>query len=310
VNNAQTGYLCAAKQCLPSETHDCGLFRCNQNLCLTTCVTHSDCVESAYCQSGVCISKLANGGECTDGAQCTSNICQDSVCCNAPCEGVCEACDDQGLCLPINGSPRPGHGACPAGTAQNPCEAAACDGADRTHCLAYAGASVACRSPSCENGEATLAAGCDGLGACPALVRVSCGVYACGADACRAKCQSSSDCATGASCDVANGQCVPGASCDGPHTRVKISGEREDCAPYVCRSGLCTTVCNGPSDCVEGRVCDDSRHCVPSAGGAADEGGCGCRLGSRGTPNAGWLSALLLGFGAGLRRRRTIRSLD
>jgi hypothetical protein len=64
-----------------------------------------------------CMAKLANGGSCSRAGMCVSNTCADKVCCNAACNGTCEACDlpdHLGTCWPVPSMqpPHAGHGAC------------------------------------------------------------------------------------------------------------------------------------------------------------------------------------------------------
>jgi MYXO-CTERM domain-containing protein len=85
-------------------------------------------------------------------------------------------------------------------------------------------------------------------------------------------------------------------------------GMEIDCSPFQCRVDRCLETCESVDDCVSGTVCDSSGRCVArssAAGGADDEGGCGCRQGpapdSRG--KAGLLLALI-GILAARRRSR------
>jgi hypothetical protein len=80
----------------------------------------------------------------------------------------------------------------------------------------------------------------------------------------------------------------------------------KDCSPYRCQGGACTEPCSASSQCVSGFACDQGK-CVKlgASSGAADDGGCGCRAGTRSTVNAWFmLGAIAALFAFGRRRAR------
>ncbi|MDI3291309.1 MopE-related protein [Polyangium sp. 15x6] len=51
----------------------------------------SECAGSLQCNgAGAC--ELGNGAACADGTECESGFCVDNICCDAACNGTCEAC--------------------------------------------------------------------------------------------------------------------------------------------------------------------------------------------------------------------------
>src|SRR5262249_55454142 len=150
-------------------------------------------------------------------AECSSGFCADGRCCDSVCDGQCEACDianAEGSCSAVLGAPHGNRPPCASGSAQNACSSAACDGVKKTSCENFVGASVACRAASCTEGIQTLAAACDGKGACPAAITKSCAPYVCDVSSCKTSCATDSDCAVGSGhCD--KGACVLTATCDG-----------------------------------------------------------------------------------------------
>src|SRR5262249_20017958 len=161
--------------------------------------------------AGACKPKLQNGQPCAAKDACESHICTDGFCCNAPCQGQCEACDvpqGEGACVPVTGIPHGSRVSCAAATPDNPCAEASCDGTVRELCAAYVGPSVLCRPQSCKNGLETLAAGCDGHGQCPDAETKTCEPFVCGASACKTSCAADADCRPGSRCDVPAGKCV------------------------------------------------------------------------------------------------------
>ncbi|MCC6213826.1 MAG: hypothetical protein IT376_03085 [Polyangiaceae bacterium] len=312
--NTQTGFSCdGAGTCNAQSQVDCGLYACLGSSCRSTCAVDDDCAGAAFCEatSGTCTQKRPNGETCTEARTCSSGNCVDGVCCDASCDGQCEACDvatKLGTCSPINGAPHGARVACPGAAGGDPCEARTCDGTkSTTTCAGFVGIEVECRAESCAGGVETSGATCDGTGVCPAERTKECEPYACGATACLTRCAADAECRGGARCEVATGRCVSGATCDGDHTVTGVDGTTTDCSPYLCSAdGSCKASCTVTEDCVTGFVCDTGTStCVATGGGAAaaDDGGCGCRVpGSPAPGRAGWLA--LVGIAALAARRR------
>jgi len=189
----------------------------------------------------------------------------------------------------------------------------------RDSCNAFAGSGVQCRAPSCSNGVAVLATGCDGKGACPAVQTHSCGAFACKGEACASECATTADCAAGFVC--VGKDCKPqegSATCKDAHTVLSPDGKTTaDCAPYTCEvqdggKAQCRATCTSSANCTQGTVCDTSQAggaCVAAGEGTTseDEGGCGCRI----SPQPRGLPAVLLAVIAALilRSRGRFRPL-
>jgi hypothetical protein len=242
--------------CPALQQQDCGTYACGATACHGDCTTDSDCAGTSYCAAGVCVTKKVAGASCGVADQCGSGFCADGVCCNAACNGQCEACAEAGHageCRAVAGIPRQGHDAC--GDDGTVC-GGVCDGTVRTAC-SYPGASTSCRQASCGNDTATLSATCDGQGACPAKQTQGCGTFVCGATACLGDCQADGDCATGFWCS--GGVCAPKLQ---PGTACSAS---DQCGTGSCVDGVCcNTACNGQCE-----ACDVSGHvgtCTPTVG--------------------------------------------
>lgn len=218
---------------------------------------------------------LANGAKCSDEKQCDSGQCVDGVCCNARCEGQCEACDvagSTGTCSPIkDGAPHGDRTAC--ATAGNASCSGKCDGTARDHC-AYPAAETKCAT-SCSNAS-TIDTTCDGTGACAApLAPVPCahGLACADATSCRTTCTMDTDCTSGFSCQP-DGTCGNATICLDSHTSKPAKGASVDCTPFNCGTdGECKTHCASVSDCAPPAVCNSSGTCETPATGAGD-GGC------------------------------------
>lgn len=112
------------------------------------------------------IQPLELGAPCGPDSACASGYCADGVCCNQPCNGSCQACNQAGYagsCVPIDGMPKEGHPSCSsgescvAGACFVDCHIAGCDGADYCagdgQCMARRGYGGYCEhSGMCQQG--------------------------------------------------------------------------------------------------------------------------------------------------------------
>lgn len=73
--------------------------------CPLTCLLDTECLTGYYCDTdNNCKPDLTDGQACNADHECSSSACVDDVCCDAPCDGVCEACnlaEKEGSCSPI-----------------------------------------------------------------------------------------------------------------------------------------------------------------------------------------------------------------
>ncbi len=178
--------------------------------------------------------KKVNGETCAAGGECASTFCVDGVCCESACAGLCEACAEgttKGICQVVTaGAPRAPRTAC-AGTGA--CQGS-CGAGNRMACT-FPGATTQCREPSCaaSTGRATLAAACNGAGACPAVETVDCAPNTCAGTICAGGCSTSQPCTgsnycragvcvakkpNGMTCaavdECTSGNCVDGVCCN------------------------------------------------------------------------------------------------
>ena len=297
------GLLCnGAGQCLQG-TAGCEPYECRNDACLTACSDDNDCVGNAYCTStGACAEKLVQGSACSSGNECESGFCVDQVCCDAACNGQCEACDEPpnvGSCSTLRGAPR---------APRPPCVdlgdgcGGECDGVDPSGCR-YPGSDRGCGVPSCEAGVARTFA-CNDRGECSQQPDRACGAYACGPDGCRTACTEPSDCADGFSCTGA-GQCAPGAQCSNDGLSSSVGSSTRACTPFACdpSTGSCFLLCDTSDECAPNHVCDATlRACVQAEAPVAEESGCGCRI-APSDSRAPLLAGLLVMIAGSARRR-------
>ncbi|WP_438026719.1 thrombospondin type 3 repeat-containing protein [Sorangium sp. So ce233] len=174
----------------------------------------------------------APGASCSSAFDCGSGFCVDGVCCDARCDGACEACsvagggEADGVCSPLTGPSCDDGNACTGGDA---CEAGAC-----------AGAPVGDGAP-CDDGDACTQTDACQAGACVGSAPVTCAA----AGVCHVSL-----------CDPASGQCVDalapgGAACD----------DGDPCSEDdVCQAGTCAATTSDPDHdgvCAGADNCDD-----------------------------------------------------
>jgi hypothetical protein len=211
------------------------------------------------------------------------------VCCNAPCQGACEACDTAehtGECTLVAGEAR--HGECPGSP---PC-GSTCTG--NSPSCSFAPDGTPCGA-SCD--EDTLEAkSCDGAGVCSSEPSAPCANhFAClDGQSCRTSCTKDEHCQVGHACR--EGACVvPGTTCIDAITSLDEQGVTHDCTPFSCVSGECANTCQSAVQCAPGFVCDKNGSCVsPDSGEPSDDGGCGCTTVGARASGWGWLVLLAL----------------
>jgi hypothetical protein len=148
-----------------------------------------------------------NGSACDFSVECASGYCADRVCCDMPCDGVCEACTAaakgsgvDGSCGPVAAGfdPRDDCDVDPTSV----CGATgACDGLRACEVTA---AGVPCGGTTCKDGQQTSRM-CDGAGQCVEAT-TACAPYVCSDQVCSSSCDTSDDCTAGYACH--KGQCV------------------------------------------------------------------------------------------------------
>lgn len=184
-------------------------------------------------------SLLANGATCGAAAECASNFCVDGVCCDVACDGQCEACDNAGsvgTCGGVDGAPHGGRTACGGADV---C-AGACVATTPKACT-FPGGAVTCRAESCADAVKTLAASCDGAGACPAVSTFSCPSAACNGTNCLGACTTNGDC--GGSTPYCN---LPEGVCKATKDEGETCTAGNQCTSTFCVDGFCCDgACNG-----------------------------------------------------------------
>ncbi|HVY46928.1 MAG TPA: kelch repeat-containing protein, partial [Minicystis sp.] len=260
----------------PGDIHACGAYACtagtpqNPARCRTDadgCATDADCSADGFCNAQhKCADKQDDGSTCEgdNASQCKHGHCVDGRCCDAACDGQCEACDVPGFggtCTQVTGAP---HGS------RKPCDATGtkCEGTCKSNPTACDYAPVACGDSVCKDGKVTggvCGMGPGGVWTCTEGSK-ACGDYTCAPDGkdCRTDCQATTtDCAPGRICTV-DGQCavVADTKCDEDHTLVNPDGTSVDCTPFKCRGTACIDRCKTVDDCVSPSVCDDQGRCT------------------------------------------------
>jgi len=245
-----------AGACPVLQEQDCSPYKCVGESCAGNCQVDTDCSPDYFCSGGFCKGKLPPGDACADATQCASGFCVDGLCCLGACVGQCEACDvvgQEGNCVPVSGAP---HGARPACVTDGTVCGGSCDGTDNAGCH-FPTDTTSCREASCTNSVATLAAGCDGNGACPLVQEQPCAPFLCVGNACGGDCAIDTDCAYGSYC--AAGVCKlkgqPGEACSA----------HNQCDSAYCIDGVCcSTECD--EQCEACDVAGSEGTCSPVTG--------------------------------------------
>jgi hypothetical protein len=313
-NGSASGLLCDGMGTCATTSVNCAPYACANGGCAMSCASDNDCASTAYCNTAnkTCTPRQAQGGACTADDQCPSaDLCVDGVCCNAICNGECEACDvagHAGTCLPVTGAPHGSRNAC---TGVGTTCGGTCDGTNRAACT-YPGATTVC-GQSCMNAMET-ASSCDGKGTCVVVMPVECpGSFACAdATTCKTACVTDADCIQGFACGM-DGKCSPKSGKCGPdgHSVVDTGGTVKACDPFACSGGACRMTCGTISDCAPPNVCDTNGQCVapPTSQDSGSSGGCAIAFGES-HESHDRASLFVLGFVAvvvGAARRRRAR---
>jgi len=228
------------------------------------------------------------GVPCATDAECGTGFCRDGVCCNAACNGVCEACNLQGTigtCAPVPTGQDPGKEC----AAQPPIVAdagtepdAAGDGGDGgsgpsfqlpeagiigndslcggscngARGCSYPEGAKTCGTTFCGTTKEVGRASCDGRGNCSTVAIDACSAYTCesinNGGACRTACAAPPD-------------CQPSHYCSGQGKCESKKANGQDCSLATeCTSGFCngvakTVCCN--TECTGAAFrCDDAAN--------------------------------------------------
>jgi hypothetical protein len=284
---------CPAQQAVSCYPNPC-LSTSGQGACGTGCTIDANCAPGAYCDAGNCADKKATGLGCSADNQCESAHCVDGICCGSACSGQCQACDvkgSEGSCVAVSGPPHGKRDVCK--TDGGKC-GGTCDGKNVDGC-AYPDDTTICRDESCDasSNMATLKAGCNGAGSCPAATQSPCAPFICGATRCNGDCADDKGCAAGRYCAAGvcrdklkdgtvcgtsnqcqNNHCVDGVCCDADCKSqcqaCDVQGSMGKCTgvmgvPHGGRfhcegAGACQGECDGvvPTACIlpaEGKLC-------------------------------------------------------
>lgn len=322
----QTNLVCVGGEVTAGQSFACLAYACDGDECATgSCTGKADVCSPilGFCAAAGCKLKQDLGKTCDDDEQCLSGHCADGVCCNATCDGQCEACDDPGedgkplgICQQVIGDVR-------TKTLKGfPTMRDACFGAGQAECAGSCKSSrtvcdypnVPCGTDSCANEETAsmLTVGaCTPDGKCTNETS-SCGDFKCNADAnaCIEKCTSTNDCRLGRICKP-DGTCatISEAQCADDHTAVDAAGNPTDCGAYHCKNNACLTRCESIDDCVSPKVCDASNACVDPPPDPAPPDG--CSVGPAAGASNGFAAvagALALGLAAARRSRKSARA--
>ncbi len=301
------GFYCAGGSCLPSQTlggacasaRDCESGWCVDGVCCEeacggacrscaldgregACVfatrgqdPRGSCGDGRVCDgSGAC---SARGGEsCGAGTECLSGHCSDGYCCDAACDGACEACDLPGAvgsCTAVPEGEDP-DGECPGASLCGPrggcasADGAACSGDGE--CLSGRCSDGACCGADCGPCHGCAEPGSEG----------SCAPR-------RAATDPEEDCAGASLCDGKGGctlpagercmtdlQCMSGHCADGLCCASACAERCRSCA-LPGSEGVCTPIGHGADpdgECTGNAACDGAGACARPLGEACAAG--------------------------------------
>ncbi len=315
-----------------TATVACSPGSCQNGLCLQQCNGDGDCDASAYCDSPTnfhCTPDQPAGNPCTRDEMCVSGHCADGVCCDTTCTGSCQACDlpgTTGTCSPVPDGMDP-HGEC-SDSGAGCDDDGYCDG--QSACRKYAKKSDGscdiggCSADAdCQSGHCIDGICCDGAcdGQCESCHNQLTGAVEGRCAAVKYGTDPGGDCKNASGADQCKGPLVCSADrtcicsdslpgCVGNTLVDGATGQETKCDPYICDSAAhqCRVQCSSSDDCVAGSICDvqqgDGVCTVVGAQGAADDGGCGCRVTGRSKPAGGALAWLSIAAFALARRKR------
>ena len=238
--------------------------------------------------NGASLCEAANGAVCSTNAQCQSGFCVDGFCCNAACNGSCQACSNaksggaNGTCtsIPANADPDSecllsdcnGAGACEAATgtactlpsqcASGFCVDGFCCNAGCTFsCTACSLAKTGQANGTCAN----VTAGTDPDVECPGTTSCN-GNGQCSLLAQGTACTLAAECASGFCVDgrCCNTACT--ATCQACSAAKKGAGANGTCGSIIANTdpdNECTTECNGSGACelANGSACSLAAQC-------------------------------------------------
>jgi hypothetical protein len=170
------------------------------------------------------------GAACELGRDCASTHCANGVCCATVCADECTSClesdtgEPDGTCAAVIAGTDPNDD---CSESSDDCgEDGDCDGDGSCR---FPGPDTECAPPSCEGGQYTPPAGCDGLGGCAAPTPLDCDV--CDGDACVVACASNAQCPTGFYC--------AGTECAVTRTEGARCSDDAECTSGSCADGVC-----------------------------------------------------------------------
>lgn len=239
---------CDGQGACTRKSRSCGTYLCNPVVgeCFSDCTPDSSqCVGDAYCKGGTCVARRPLGSPCTSSLQCASSHCVDDVCCDGPCDGVCESCKlagKAGVCTPIPADTDP-EGDC---TGVDACKGVC--GSSRA--CKYPDATTACGVAFCTPSISSLTTySCNGHGGCD-VGQKSCGYFGCVSTSCNTTCVADTDCSKSAFCTKPGcyGKKIPGESC----TRAQEC-ESDYCLSTVQGLRCCSSTCDSPLSCESGQ---------------------------------------------------------